>query len=107
MSTFQRWQISAAALIAATLMAGCGGGGGGGNGAVINPTPIPTPITPVEPGSPTPTLNVETAWNGFWISGGARRGNDWRKAWRKGVEPSRWGRLSSSRYGKGTCSRSS
>ena len=62
MSTLHRWQISAAALIAATLMAGCGGGGGGnyGGGSVVNPSPDPTPITPVEPGSPPQTNNVAT-----------------------------------------------
>lgn len=60
MSTLPRWQISAAALIAATLVAGCGGGGGGNGGGVTNPTPDPTPITPVEPGSPVQTNNVAT-----------------------------------------------
>lgn len=60
MSTLQRWQFSAAALIAATLMAGCGGGGGGSNSGVMNPSPDPTPIVPVEPGAPATTGNVGT-----------------------------------------------
>lgn len=60
MSTLQRWQIGAAALIAAGLVAGCGGGGSNDNGGVMNPTPTPTPITPVEPGSPAETGNVAT-----------------------------------------------
>lgn len=68
MSTLQRWNISATALIVASLMAGCGGGGNDYGGGVNNPTPDPTPIPPVEPGSPVQTNNVATDglnWTNF------------------------------------------
>jgi uncharacterized protein YkwD len=54
MSTLQRWQTGSAALLTACLLAACGGGDAG------NRTPMPTPITPVEPGAPLITNNVAT-----------------------------------------------
>jgi uncharacterized protein YkwD len=58
MSHIQRWQTGSLALLTACLLAACGGGGGGYSSST--PTPMPTPITPVEPGAPALTGNIAT-----------------------------------------------
>lgn len=61
MSKLQRWQNGSSALVMACLLAACGGGGNPGTtGVPTNPTPSPTPIVPVVPGSPAITGNIAT-----------------------------------------------